>query len=114
MSPLALAVALSLLATDAGGPPTDRAPRLFVPVTHHDAGDVVRGQEVRHDFLIRNDDEWPIVITPSYRAAIRTPDPSRVLAPGESLRIPVRLSTRHYRGPSSKTVFVRVRFADQR
>jgi hypothetical protein len=102
----ALVAALPLVAQDAAGTAA-AGPRAVVDEPVYDAGPVSPGDEVRHDFVIRNAGERPLEIVEVRPACGCTvADYDRTIAPGESGKIHAVVDTTGFAGGIAKGLTV--------
>jgi len=94
---------LPAAATDA----SQASPKAVIEETTYDAGPVVRGEIITHDFIVRNEGTGLLEISqvrPACGCTVATWD--KTIAPGSTGKISASLRTRNYRGHILKTIAV--------
>jgi len=83
------------------------APRLVLEDAIHDFGSVVKGEVVEWSFVLRNSGAADLIVTdarPSCGCTVAQWD--KVIKPGETGKVAVKLETKDFKGPINKTITV--------
>jgi hypothetical protein len=87
--------------------PTGPQPKAVFEETTFNAGDVPKGEPISHDFVVKNDGKADLMILAVKPACGCTaPDWTKVIAPGQSGKVSLKIDTARFKGPISKTANV--------
>lgn len=82
-------------------------PRAVIEETTHNAGEVPKGTIIEHDFIVRNDGDADLLVLDVKPACgCTTPGFDRVIAPGTTGKITLKVDTARFKGPISKSATV--------
>lgn len=101
--------------TPAAAPkPTGPQPKLVIPEITFDAKDVAKGDAIEHSFTLRNEGQADLMILQVAPACGCTaPDWTKIVPPGGTGKITLKVDTAKFKGPISKTANVTTNDPDQ-
>lgn len=97
----------------AAAAPTGPQPKAVVDELTFNAGDVAKGDVINHDFMVKNTGKSDLMILAVKPACGCTaPDWTKIVPPGGTGKITLKVDTARFKGPISKTATVTTNDAD--